>query len=950
MSISRRLFTTAASQLKPGDVVEVKRMGSTSLGILVSSHSTSLSIIGPNGHLSSHRPSELTYRLPAWSDSPFIASSPPISNIPFLSVQSREALEDIKYNADSVIYHFLQFMLSIENNQNDVKFFTAYQRLSKNIQRKEIVTERTVAEIAFGRSDPTSGQLLSTHRWLSTNPKYFVLQGDEWKIKRQVEVGLLNWFAREGKSEDDKSDERYVDLIPWLKEGRGQGAELDAFIKKINDAKARREEGSQIDVSVNTVDGPESLFIYALKESGTCLRSNYYKALCSRYSPSEYRNICEDLILSEIRHTGSKGSGRKNPTPDKALDILILLKVWSPMTSLPAQKDLFYKQFTAVHGPDRPRMLSDLAIESEAHAFKLANETSKATKTSISALEKLEKQINFPHSNDTIPGNSRLTSLLEKSLDPRDSLAHIRQPCKQTVFVIDSTTANELDDGISIEPVDPTKPVDLEDPTTNWINIHVADPTALLDPEHPISLTAQLHGNSTYFPHTHFPMMPEMLSEKLFNLANGRNTLTFSARLDGNGEIVDYRVKASVLEDVCVMNYHDTDKVLSRSELPGVEIDDPVRAQLAPWDMAHLLKVPSKERDESIVSKVNLEKLRALQSIASLHSKFRVNNGMMTQSFPECDVKVLPFTSDPPKTNTIFINSGKSSQMSPSHVLVGEAMVIAGRVAAKFCIDHKIPVMFRGQGGLKDDKGDGEMDRLVAQVGEEKCAKTGLTPYYLQQELIQYMSGGVNDQRPLMHYSMGIPGVDPMGEDGVKDGMVGYLKVTSPLRRYTDMISHWHIKAALLGQRRYAFSMEQLVSMSPEFVIKQKNSNKLSGSWEKFWALEWCQRREVLSQIGNEGDVEVDEYLGLGIKSGSGKDMGSERKIERQPVYTCLVKDEGDARRNLPVRVYLIELGVWSTLVSDGILTKAVKGSIVRARVESVNPQLGMIKMSAVEK
>jgi hypothetical protein len=953
MNITRRFLTTTASQLKPGDVVEVKRMGSTSLGILVSSHSTSLTLIGPNGHLSSHRPSDLTYRLPAWSDSPFITSSPPISNIPFLSTDARTALEKIRYDADSVIYHFLQFMLSMEKNQNIAKFLATYKIISRE---EESVTVKRVAEIAFKRDDPTPGQLLSTHRWMSTNPKYFVMREDEWRVNKQMEVGLMNWFAREGMSADTKADERYIDLIPWLVKGKGRGVDLDAFIKKINDAK--EAEGSSSDVVVNTVVGPESLFVYALKESGMCFVNLIQIAICPRNSPSEYRNLCEDLILPELRKTSASGS-RRSPSSDKALEILILLKVWSPLISLPAQRELSLNEFTSVHGPDRPSLFSDLSTESEEWASKLIDGTSKSATSSKIALETMEKQINFPQSNDSIPGNNE-SRVARFSLDPRDSLAHIRQPCKSTTFVIDSTTANELDDGISIEPVDPSRPINLDDPTSNWINIHVADPTSLVDPGHPIGLAAQLHGTSTYLPHTFFPMMPEILSTKLFNLANGRNALTFSARLDSSGEIVDYKVQASVLEDVCVLNYHDADKVLSWSGIPGYDVDDPVRSQLAPWDMAHLLKTPSKASESSSVSKDNLEKLLALQAITSLHSKLRVKNGMTSQSSPECDVNITPFSSarlGPSETHTIFINSGKSSQMSPSHSLVGEGMVIAGRVAARFCIDHKIPVMYRGQGPLLEDNGDGERDRLVERVEEEKCGKTGLTPYSLQQDLIKYMSGGMNDQRPLMHYAMGIPGVDPGSAEGGTEGMVGYLKVTSPLRRYTDMIAHWHIKSALLDSKRYAFSMEQLLDMSPRFTKKEKNSKRMGNAWSKFWALEWCRRREVLCQENGvdpievrdtTGCVEFNEYLGVGIKSGDFKE-GEGKKTGLQPIYTCLITNEGDPRRNIPVMVYVIELGVRSTLSYDGILTKVVQGSIVRAKVESLNPQLGLMKMSACD-
>ena len=174
---------------------------------------------------------------------------------------------------------------------------------------------------------------------------------------------------------------------------------------------------------------------------------------------------------------------------------------------------------------------------------------------------------------------------------------------------------------------------------------------------------------------------------------------------------------------------------------------------------------------------------------------------------PECSVYATPFSPsipDPGSGSTVFVSSSMTSAMSPAHTLVGEAMVIAGRVAARFCLDRKIPVLYRGQGSMGPDVGDGQRDRIVEQNIRERCEKSGIfceivcikrigmLPYNFNQDLFKYMSGAVNDPLPLMHSSMGIPGIDPESGDGGASGMVGYLKVTSPLRRFMDMVRSAH--------------------------------------------------------------------------------------------------------------------------------------------------------------
>ena len=111
---------------------------------------------------------------------------------------------------------------------------------------------------------------------------------------------------------------------------------------------------------------------------------------------------------------------------------------------------------------------------------------------------------------------------------PTDLPESIRHDFGQLpVYTIDDNGAQELEDDNSIEH-----------PSSFWVHVHVADPTAILPPTYSIARRARDSVYTIYFNHGSRSMLPESLVKDEIGLGNAlgtgqaENVMTFSAKVD----------------------------------------------------------------------------------------------------------------------------------------------------------------------------------------------------------------------------------------------------------------------------------------------------------------------------------------------------------------------------------------------------------------------------------
>jgi hypothetical protein len=131
-------------------------------------------------------------------------------------------------------------------------------------------------------------------------------------------------------------------------------------------------------------------------------------------------------------------------------------------------------------------------------------------------------------------------------------------------------------------------------------------------------------------------------------------------------------------------------------------------------------------------------------------------------------------------------------------ILVREMMLLACNVSTEWCADRQIPTIYRGAIPKPDTP---EPKQFFRDVCEPAMAKNnGELPLHIGIEYIKTQGSVILSTKPLRHNLLGLN---------------HYGKVTSPLRRYGDMILHWQIEAAL---RKEAQDGKSLLSSSTSLL------------------------------------------------------------------------------------------------------------------------------------
>lgn len=400
------------------------------------------------------------------------------------------------------------------------------------------------------------------------------------------------------------------------------------------------------------------------------------------------------------------------------------------------------------------------------------------------------------------------------AVDPLESIRH--DFGQLPVYTIDDHGAQELDDGLSVEQ-------DASDPSCLWVHVHVADPTAILPPTHSFARRARDMVYTHYFHHSSQSMLPESLVRDKLSLGrsalNGEaeNVMTFSAKVDSTGNIVDYKVRAGIVHNVRVLKYDNVDAAMSWHSQDAIyPFGRPKKPDSAP------LNLPPAD-----VENLQLLDVFSMRMVANRLSLPSFSYGLGT---PELIVspKPLPIGAADSIKPGLFCGHPNISYgvregfNSGSRQIVAEAAQVANRVASIFGRDHGIPLARRS---------------LAAPIGYDAALadllklrdKNGWVNFFEVKRRAIQPSAGQYTLEPAEHWSLGVA----EGE--------GYTRATSPLRRYGDLVTHWQIKHALL-HKEPLFSAKKMQSTFEYIGGKEKRWKWVEQSHNKWWALAFVKR------------------------------------------------------------------------------------------------------------
>ncbi|USP76229.1 mitochondrial protein cyt-4 [Curvularia clavata] len=372
--------------------------------------------------------------------------------------------------------------------------------------------------------------------------------------------------------------------------------------------------------------------------------------------------------------------------------------------------------------------------------------------------------------------------LTRRNPDFRDSMASLRRDWgSTTVYCIDDVGAKEIDDGISIERV---KNSDNE----FWIHVHVANPTAFFDKSHTLSGLAAHSTETVYTPERSYPMLPTWATQGHFSLDRDRPAMTFSSRINNAGSVLETKIQHSIIRNIVSITPSELATILGDNSVPSRK---------------HFIvggKVPKgEERSPPKLSPSQMEELRDLYTAAQALWEVRKAAGGIRFSPNNLSVQVYESPTEsgltwqaPSIGRARFIHTDPiieftnitPKELMPANIgprnIVEEMMMLAGQTAAQWCAQRNIPVMYRGtvDPPSHEELSAVELRRLV----DAHYEKHGKTPEHLATRFIRALGRAIAHSSPLAHKIIGVP---------------GYVKVTSPLRRFSDMIAHWQIEAAV---------------------------------------------------------------------------------------------------------------------------------------------------------
>ncbi|TLS26717.1 hypothetical protein PpBr36_05389 [Pyricularia pennisetigena] len=386
---------------------------------------------------------------------------------------------------------------------------------------------------------------------------------------------------------------------------------------------------------------------------------------------------------------------------------------------------------------------------------------------------------------------------LVNDLDPLPVQASVHDPYpgsrkdwgELTAFAIDNAQTEDIDDAISVERTSTAGQY--------WIHVHVADVSSVIRPNTAHAKYAERMSETHYLPGHFTRLFPDLGILHNLSLAPGSRALTFSGLVNEQGELLECKITPGILRNVVNIEPEEVLKICP--ETPQPQTTTPSVFSLCVGQRSGSFFPPPGRKTKSAddLGAHEVEDLKLLGRLAaSYHLRRRGNHatplrGSGTESTvtPELFPASSRFQRAPDGT---FRSSGDIAiEVAVRHSadrvssMVTNSMILAGEIAGRWCEDRGIPVPYRTM-----PQATMNMDVLSPWVKNHlyPLFEANGRPTKEDVALIRQLAGPVLlSTNPGLHFWLGLN---------------HYVKVTSPLRRYLDVVAHFQIHAALAEEAR----------------------------------------------------------------------------------------------------------------------------------------------------
>ncbi len=219
------------------------------------------------------------------------------------------------------------------------------------------------------------------------------------------------------------------------------------------------------------------------------------------------------------------------------------------------------------------------------------------------------------------------------------------------------------------------------------------------------------------------------------------------------------------------------------------------------------------------------QEVMILREIAKKFRQRRLDAGAVQISVPEINVWLAD-------DGTITVN--KINRESPGRMLVAELMILANWLSARYLADNDMPAIFRTQPAPRE--------RLYR--GDEGT----LYQNWMQR---RFLSRFVLSHRSDKHSGLGLD---------------AYVTVTSPIRKYFDLVTQRQIRAALGLEQPYTF--EEIDRLIQWLGVPMQNVSRIQYGRHRFWLLKYLEQcigeKEeaiVLKKMRNNYQILLSNYM-----------------------------------------------------------------------------------------
>ncbi len=222
--------------------------------------------------------------------------------------------------------------------------------------------------------------------------------------------------------------------------------------------------------------------------------------------------------------------------------------------------------------------------------------------------------------------------------------------------------------------------------------------------------------------------------------------------------------------------------------------------------------------------------LRGLQRLAEAQQRIRNDAGAISLNRPELKIHV----------DHDVITVEREDQETASHNLVREFMVLANYLAAKYALRNDLPIIYRCQEApLNDVHSVIHYDPIDFDQQVRHMKRTRLSTY------------------PAPHFGLGLD---------------LYAQVSSPLRRYADLVLQRQLEAHLTGQK-LPYQQTELFGILDNVEHTSAANRALEREAKAFWTLEYLRRNFLGKTVGativrQEGALtlaELDDFFVRGV-------------------------------------------------------------------------------------